>query len=103
MSAAKATVYSFGVLTWTHTQNPTNPKLPVPQESELETWHTTGGDAMAVVSKKGARYELVAWWVNGGGSLTPTKVVFLSLDKAQEEAERLIFQRVDDWSRLLED
>ena len=58
---------------------------------------------MAVISKKGSRYELVAWWVNGGGSITPTKFVFLSLDEAQKEAERLIFQRVDAWTRLLED
>lgn len=74
------------------------------QDPPVETWYAAGGDAMAVVARKPDGYELTAWWTKRKGSLTSDpRPVYLSLEAAQAEADRLIFARHDDWSRLLGD
>lgn len=77
----------------------------IPPKGQLETWLAEGGDAMALIALKEQGYELVAWWTNGKGQLTPAdnRPVFPTLEEAQAEANRLVFSRTADWSRLLED
>jgi len=70
----------------------------------VETWLGEGGDAMAVISRKPAGFELHAWWTKRMGQLTPDKrPVFPTLEEAQAAANDLVFARVDAWTRLTMD
>lgn len=70
----------------------------------LETWLGEGGDAMAVISRKPAGFELHAWWTKRMGQLTPDKrPVYATLEEAQAAANDLVFARVDAWTRLTQD
>lgn len=102
------------VLAWNHKVVARKPPKarkgePTPESTlspSLETWYTQGGDAMAVITRKPNGYELIAWWVSkvrpDHEPLTDDNPpIFSSLEEAQEEAERLIFARNTDWSRLL--
>lgn len=100
------------VLAWNHKVVARKPPKARTGEStpelapSFETWYTQGGDAMAVITHKPEGYELIAWWVSkvrpDHEPLTQDKPpVFSTLVEAQAEAERLIFSRNTDWSRLL--
>lgn len=68
-------------------------------------WFGSGGGGMAVIASKADGYHLTGWWTGtkGKGQLTPTPPnVYPTLEAAQAEANRLIFDRTSDWTRLLE-
>lgn len=100
------------MLNWMHRRVPRTRGTPIGQgadgsEGFIDTWHAVGGDAMVVIALKPEGYELIAWWLKSfapnAPPLTPKEpLVYASLEEAQEEAYRLVFSRVDDWSRLLE-
>jgi hypothetical protein len=92
-------VYDPFVLTWTHRS------LPAKREdARLDTWHADGGDAIAVISLQEGSYALMAWWKGRKGQLTPVpSPIYPTLEDAQAEADRLVFSRVDAWSRLVQD
>ena len=90
------------MLTWIYRLVP--PAEYLEDQEGTRTWQSRGGDAMAVISSKPHGFELIAWWTQGGGNLTPKKSpVFATLEEAQAEADRLVFSRIDNWSRLLEE
>jgi len=69
-------------------------------------WMGQGGDGMAVVARKEHGYELTAWWTGHKGKRPLTEQpppVFPTLEEAQQEANRLIFERKNAWTHLLED
>lgn len=89
------------MLTWKH-------KVDEHPDTDLGTvWMGSGGDGMAVIACKERGYELTAWWTGqkkGQGQLTPQQPdAYPTLEAAQEAANRLIFGRTPDWTRLLED
>lgn len=61
---------------------------------------------MVVIASKAHGYEVTAWWTGKQGRKQITSLpppIFPSLEAAQQEADRLIFERNSDWNRLLED
>lgn len=88
------------MLTWNH-------KIAERPDTDIGTvWMGTGGDGMAVIAGKERGYELTAWWTGqkGKGQLTPQPPdAYPTLEAAQDAANRLIFGRTPDWTRLLED
>lgn len=75
------------------------------ESSPSSVWFGNGGGGMAVIAPTGTGFKLVGWWTGtkGKGQLTPTPPnIYPTLEAAQAEANRLIFERTSDWTRLLE-